>query len=331
MVKKIKIFDSFVFKDELNLLEFRLTELDPYVNHFIIVELISDEKNSLFIKEKDRFKKWDKKISHIFVTEQELSFLNKITIEFINCEPNFEDVLMISQINEVPNLEQKDEILNLLNYGPIIIKHQNFVWNIDFIDNNWVDGTTICNFSSILINKKITQHLFESKNNPKTTIQKLKNGWSFSNFYYDNKFEFQVQEKLPPTYVDSITTYPLTNHQNKIQLPINFKLLPYNNLERIESKLHLFLVDSEDIEISQEQYDSISVINFTSNLDEKLNEYVSDKIKKHTLYLPSKILYLNNLDEFQTDYKMNEIKRMVHTLFLKKQDKLTIYYKNTLL
>ena len=96
MIKKNKTFDSFTFRGELDFLEFRLTELDPFVNVFIIAELNSNKKNSIFIKNKSRFDKWRKKIYHIFVTEE--SYLNKITAEFINHNPDFDDTIFLNDL-----------------------------------------------------------------------------------------------------------------------------------------------------------------------------------------------------------------------------------------
>ena len=329
MTKKNKTFDSFLFRGELDLLEFRLTELDKFVDHFIIAEVNSDKKDSIFLKEKERFKKWKNKISHIFVSEEESSFLNKITVEFINHSPDFEDILMISEINQTPDLSKKNEIQDLLSCGPVIIEHQNFVWNIDYIDGNWIDGTLVLTFSSILINKKIVFLLYESKNNPKTTNQKIKNGWVFSNFEYSDEFKYQMEEKLPPIFIDPITTYPLIEHKKTIDLPVNYKMLKYIDISNYNPKTHLFLVESE-VPSNIDEYDSITIINFSNDLNEVIGEQVSNKIMKHTLYLPNKILYSDNLEDFQTQYKLNDVKRMFSSVFPKEQDTIKIIYQNSI-
>ena len=170
MIKKNKTFDSFTFRGELDFLEFRLTELDPFVDVFIIAELNSNKKNSIFIKNKLRFDKWRKKIYHIFVTEE--SYLNKITAEFINHNPDFDDILLVSEINEVPDLRKKDEITKELKYGSIILQHQNFVWNIDHIDNTFVDGTFMIAFNSILVDKEILTKTYYKKHKSKNNAFK---------------------------------------------------------------------------------------------------------------------------------------------------------------
>jgi len=57
MKKNSRTFDAFIFRGELDLLKFRLTELDPFVDFFIIAELDSDKKNSIYLNNIDMFKK----------------------------------------------------------------------------------------------------------------------------------------------------------------------------------------------------------------------------------------------------------------------------------
>ena len=333
MIKKNKTFDSFTFRGELDLLEFRLTELDPFVNVFIIAELDSNKKNSIFIQNKSRFDKWKKKIYHIFVTEE--SYLNKITAEFVNHSPDFDDILLVSEINEVPDLRKKDDITKELKYGSIIIQHQNFVWNIDHIDNTFVDGTFMIAFNSILVDKEILTKKYYKKHKSKNGInQRIKNGWKFSNFKLEDEFKQQIDNKLPPMDIDPITTYMLVEHNGDVELPVNKKLLPYNQIGRYLSKKHLFLVESdepESLEMLENQYSSVTIINFSNNLNEIIGEKVTDKTTNNVLYLPETTLYTDELHKFQSQYKMNEVKRMFSTVFLQPQDTTTIIYNNSII
>ena len=333
MIKKNKTFDSFTFRGELDLLEFRLTELDPFVNVFIIAELDSNKKNSIFIQNKSRFDKWKKKIYHIFVTEE--SYLNKITAEFVNHSPDFDDILLVSEINEIPDLRKKDEITKELKYGSIILQHQNFVWNIDHIDNTFVDGTFMIAFNSILVDKQILTKKYYKKYKSKNSVnQRIKNGWKFSNFKLNDEFKQQIDDKLPPIDIDPITTYMLVEHNGDVELPVNNKLLPYNQIGRYLSKKHLFLVESdkpESLEMLENQYSSVTIINFSNNLNEIIGEKVTDKTTNNVLYLPETLLYTDELHKFQSQYKINEVKRMFSTVFLQPQDTTTIIYNNSII
>ncbi|MBU2634590.1 MAG: hypothetical protein KJ674_05095, partial [Nanoarchaeota archaeon] len=81
---KQKIYDCFAFFNELDLLEIRLVELDSLVDYFVLVESptkFNGEKKPLYFKEnKNRFKKWEKKIIHIIVDLPKLNFIDKFNI-----------------------------------------------------------------------------------------------------------------------------------------------------------------------------------------------------------------------------------------------------------
>jgi len=102
--KKIKIYDAFLFFNELDLLEIRLNILNEYVDYFVIVEAVetfSGLPKKLFYEEnKARFEKFKHKIIHYVVTERiiDIDYLkNKITDKNIN-------------------QEEKDIITNTLNF-----------------------------------------------------------------------------------------------------------------------------------------------------------------------------------------------------------------------
>ena len=78
MTKKIKFFDSICFSGNVEFLKFRLTELDPHVDYFIIADFTSNDSNLSFLKNKNLFDKWNHKIFHVFVEND--SFLSKIKI-----------------------------------------------------------------------------------------------------------------------------------------------------------------------------------------------------------------------------------------------------------
>jgi hypothetical protein len=79
------------------------------------------------------------------------------------------------------------------------------------------------------------------------------------------------------------------------------------------------------IEELEGKYDTVSIFEFISDVDEQLGEKITDKITKHSIFVPNIVLYGDdNLEEFQKNYKLNEIERLKHTLFLKENDTITI-------
>ncbi len=77
-----KIFDTFMFFNELDLLEIRLNILDPYVDYFVISEstvTFSGKPKPLYYDEnKDRYKKFAHKIIHRIVSDTPNNFINWI-------------------------------------------------------------------------------------------------------------------------------------------------------------------------------------------------------------------------------------------------------------
>ena len=74
----MKIYDGFLFFNELDLLEIRLNTLNDVVDHFILVEASvthqGTPKSFIFEENKERFNKFLDKIIHVKVTEIPSSF-----------------------------------------------------------------------------------------------------------------------------------------------------------------------------------------------------------------------------------------------------------------
>jgi hypothetical protein len=326
MRKKIQFFDSICFRGEIDLLLFRLTELDQYVDRFIISEISSNPEESIFMKNIDLFEKWSDKISYMLSNDE--TYLLDIKKEFMKLTPYFEDVLMISNTNELPNLNYKDVLTDKLVFNYFIIEHKNLIWNIDYMGSELSRGTMVVNLSLIIQVKNLFDRIFKDKvtdNLVRSFV--LENGWKFSNFEYHLNHDYHIKEKLPPTDINPVTTYQLIKHNNQIELPTNVDLLPYVKIGRDEVRKHLFLVES-DVEY-MDGYDTITIIKFSPNLQEILCEKISDNITKSVLYLPNVILYGDSdLDTFQDEYMLNETKRMFSVVFPQEQDVIDVIFKN---
>ncbi len=77
-----KIFDTFMFFNELDLLEIRLNILDKYVDYFVISEATvtfsGKSKPLYFLENKERFKKFEHKIIHNIVDDTPSEFNNNV-------------------------------------------------------------------------------------------------------------------------------------------------------------------------------------------------------------------------------------------------------------
>ena len=69
----MKIYDAFIFSNELDLLDLRLNTLNDYVDKFVIIEsniTFSGKPKSLyFLENKDYFNKFKNKIIHVIVDD----------------------------------------------------------------------------------------------------------------------------------------------------------------------------------------------------------------------------------------------------------------------
>jgi beta-1,4-mannosyl-glycoprotein beta-1,4-N-acetylglucosaminyltransferase len=123
------VYDCFIFFNELDLLEIRLNELNDVVDKFVLVEADRTFQNTpklfLFEENKERFSKFLDKIIHIKLTKYPLfiPIINPFSpwkIEFfqrdsvmkglVNCNPN--DIVLISDVDEIPNAEIIKEYLS---------------------------------------------------------------------------------------------------------------------------------------------------------------------------------------------------------------------------
>lgn len=122
----MKIIDSFIFYNELDLLEYRLSILDEYVDYFILVEsthtFTGKPKKMYYEENKDRFDKFNHKIIYIKVTDFPYKYPNinyKANEQWKNeyhqrCQIslglnqllaylNNDDIIITSDVDEIPN------------------------------------------------------------------------------------------------------------------------------------------------------------------------------------------------------------------------------------
>ena len=122
----MKIIDSFIFYNELDLLFYRLSILDEYVDFFILVEsthtFSGHSKPLFFMENRERFAKFMHKIIHIIVSDCPFTFPNinyiynqqweneyhqrnciKRGLNSIENSISDDDILLTSDVDEIPN------------------------------------------------------------------------------------------------------------------------------------------------------------------------------------------------------------------------------------
>jgi beta-1,4-mannosyl-glycoprotein beta-1,4-N-acetylglucosaminyltransferase len=247
---KKKIVDCFTFFNELDLLEFRLTELDPYVDYFVIVEstktFTGKPKPLYYNLNKFKFKKWEDKIVHKIVYDMPTEMLQEEIDKLVDLPEirdihwvrehhqrrqigkvlekmnlDYEDIVLVSDLDEIPDLRKLSEFSNLLKYGPVVMKQDWYIWNLNNLKNSDWRGSSAFYYSHYINNKDVFQKIRNLRWDDRTEFSVVHNGWHFSwfgnqefikqkmfsfahtetaNDFFKNKdnITFLVENSLPP-------------------------------------------------------------------------------------------------------------------------------------
>ncbi len=193
----MKIFDCFGFCGENEILEIRLETLFKYVDKFIIIEgnkfFNGVDKKKFF--DIENFKKYRSKIEYFFVENfpqhngnnwiYENYQRNQIKLGLNNLEPN--DIILISDVDEIPNLESK----KFINFDSTVFLQNMYYYKFNIHlskglkwKNKWA-GTRSCKFKFFQSAQNVRE--FRVKNYPWWRFdRKIKRyiefngGWHFS-------------------------------------------------------------------------------------------------------------------------------------------------------
>lgn len=327
MNKNLKNFDVVLFHKELDFLTMRLKEYQNVVEKFIIVPMTEDAKLILGNI------KTDAQIIFTNVFENPVTLYDELLEIIKNSYSSFDDLIFISKENEFPNLRHLDEIYQELTFRYVFLNQISFYWNVDFISKNLEKGSFVTSFSKYLMNNNILKALWKNaEQNIKSNIKRISNGWQFKNFHSTKPEDIFARENLLPTVNYSPrNTYMLVERPKDLEIPKNLDILAYNKIGRSTMKKHLFLVESgSSVNLNEinKLYDTVSIIEFTDNVNEVIAENIGDSVFKSILHLPSQVLYdEKSLKEFQEDYKKNEVKKIIETVFPQDQDSVRIIYR----
>jgi beta-1,4-mannosyl-glycoprotein beta-1,4-N-acetylglucosaminyltransferase len=363
MINKHKIIDCFLFYNELDMLEFRLTELNEHVDYFIILDsdfdFAGNKKDSIFELNKNRFDSWKEKIVRIDCPELTAELFNQINTEkypqyknlstdIINkdniifymmiklietlpqLELDFEDIIMFSDIDEIPDFTTLDLIDDYLLFNSIILRQKRFFWTTKYIDKDLSFGTSCHQYTKIVRNPLILDHFYKLKSNKKFSNNSfLDSGWHFSHFedlgnlhkklelinnreYSLKDLKLKMNNLIPVKYSDLRDEYSLMNYEG--DLPKNVHLLPEQPVRRNWKRD--VLIKTENITNDGDFFQTINVSFVTDTIN---------KIDENTIVLPKDILYgdYNSLEEFQKTYGYNELKKIIKNLYLLNEDIIT--------
>ena len=255
----MRIFDCFLYNNEDFILDIRFNILDKFISKFIIVESKFDHqgnrKNLNFNIE--NFSKFKNKIIYLVIESFPVSFSSW---ERENYQRNYlvngfdevsdEDYIIISDIDEIPNLQN---FINFENNKYTVFNQKMFYYKINLLnvtEPNWY-GSRMCKKKHLLSpqwlrNQKIKKKKFWNFNQIKWNIINH-GGWHFSFLMTPKK----IKEKI-----SSFAHIEYNNYN-------------FNTLEKIESAIE----NKKDIFGRNITYEKI-------NIDKTFPEYILNNQNK---------------------------------------------------
>jgi len=188
-----RIIDTFLFHNELDLLDIRLNEMDPHVSLFVLVEAnttFSGEPKPYYYEEnKDRFANFADKILHIKIDDMppytgpgdiagesyQRSAIGD-TIHYLQHRQqlDFDDLVFLSDVDEIPFMA---DLMTELEHGiqcPSVLHMDSRLYYLNRSrDLRW-NGTIVCTVRDMV--GVGSQHLRDER----FDMNRVWNGWHFS-------------------------------------------------------------------------------------------------------------------------------------------------------
>jgi len=284
----MKIIDSFIFYNELDMLNLRLHELNDVVDYFILVEAnktyANNDKEYFFEKNKERYSNFLHKIIHIKVDDMPVRNFttnsgdwdrehyqrNQIKRGLDQLDLNDEDIIILCDVDEIPKVDTIINIKNLKINGIYKLEMDFYYYNFQ---NKMVDLwplARIFNYGSI----KNTQYM-----DYLTNIRSLRNfnnnntikngGWHLSYFLDIDLILNKVKQFAHQEY----NTEKITNKESLQKLINNNQDLFYRDGVKINKVSH-YLPWDETEQIKLPKYYSMILfpkLNYLTHLGFKYN------------------------------------------------------------
>lgn len=244
----MKIFDCFLFFNEIWLSKLRMAELENTVDYFVLVEATrthSGNSKPLYFKEnKSQFRRWENKILDFQIDldtgatnfERE----NEHRIKIFNClkesvKPDDDDIIMVSDLDEIPNKKV------LPRHPPHYFHVQKnlmqlyFVYFLNFFSGKTVTGTSIASWRRL---KEIddlfgnaTQWLRNNKDRGEIIYD---GGWHYSYMMGADQMKYKAESFLhADDFIEQTQSKskdsPLSYFEKQIKNAIEKNYTPYSH------------------------------------------------------------------------------------------------------
>jgi beta-1,4-mannosyl-glycoprotein beta-1,4-N-acetylglucosaminyltransferase len=251
----MKIIDSFIFYNELDLLTYRLSILNEYVDYFVLVEsrysFSGKIKELYYENNKNLFKEFNDKIIHIILDdipykfpninyndcqqwENEYFNRNQISLGIDKINLSDEDIIITSDLDEISNpnilIQLRNNTLNYDSNGLNRLALDMYYYNLNtLIGKNCWHGIKLLNFQTYK-NMNLSfqdMRLYEHSHNVQIIPE---GGWHLSYFgdvkFIKNKLQnFAHQEYNNNKYVND--EFIIDHIENKKYLFDESKIIEY--------------------------------------------------------------------------------------------------------
>lgn len=166
----MKIYDTFTFFNEIELLDIRLNILNDVVDYFVIVEANKTFQNKMkplyYEKNSNSFSSFSHKIIHVVVDDMpdsddtrlmERYQRNAISRGLLKCKPN--DQIILSDLDEIPNPHKVSNAAKLPGLKIFEQKLYYYYLNKESVELSYLPWSVMCNYSLLSTPQDIREKL----------------------------------------------------------------------------------------------------------------------------------------------------------------------------
>lgn len=241
-----KIVDSFLFFNELDLLDIRLNILYDYVDYFIITEANRTFSGNLkefnYLNHKTKFEKFKDKIvynqvtipENISITWDREIYQRNSPLFILQKTFNKNDLIITSDIDEIPSVNVLRNYFSWFNIDCLYhLKQDMYMYYLNnFKTDNWF-GSRICSLS-YLENKTIDDIRQATEDNNKLTGFIIENGgWHFTYLGGEEMIKYKLESFSHQEY-------------NNEKIKLNIKNCINENIDILGRNEHYKLVQIEN-------------------------------------------------------------------------------------
>ena len=268
----MKIFDCFMYFDEDVILDLRLNTLYNYIDTFVIAEATRDHagKQKKLNFNLKKFSKFKDKINYLIIDDIPVDVKSKkknwdanhwrdqfqrnaLVRGFKNCNEN--DLIMISDIDEIPNPDKLQEFNIKNKYACFMQKNFQSKLNLLNVSDKYWMGTKICQKKYLkspqwLRDIKTKKRSFWKIYKPKEPQLILDGGWHFSflkepkdiakkivsySHQEFNKENFTNEEKIAERIKNNKDLFNRNIQYKKVEIDSTFPKYIIKNIEKYKS------------------------------------------------------------------------------------------------